>query len=203
MNVYRKLVSHIGQRGKRNMDLYQRWLQAEMEWIGVYCSKIRRQSLFVTAPLILAGSAVVIGALSAVGGGSMADLGYGAFGGFMMGAIVCGIFLLVLLPGLSPKRYGKKIDKCVRGLSLSETEKEQLAREMLEADEKHKICFTITGPGSKGTPGKFVLTPHFAFLEGSYPYAILVRLADVAEIRRNEERKTATERRGQARGGDK
>ena len=199
MNVYRKLVSHIGQRGKRNMDLYQRWLQAEMEWIGVYCSKIRRQSLFVTAPLILAGSAVVIGALSAVGGGSMADLGYGAFGGFMMGAIVCGIFLLVLLPGLSPKRYGKKIDKCVRGLSLSETEKEQLAREMLEADEKHKICFTITGPGSKGTPGKFVLTPHFAFLEGSYPYAILVRLADVAEIRRNEERKTATERRAKSR----
>ena len=48
MNVYRNFVSHIGQRGKGNMDLYQRWLQAEMEWIGVYCSKIRRQSLFVT-----------------------------------------------------------------------------------------------------------------------------------------------------------
>ena len=140
MNVYRNFVSHIGQRGKGNMDLYQRWLQAEMEWIGVYCSKIRRQSLFVTAPLILAGSTVVIGALSAVGGGSMADLGYGAFGGFMMGAIVCGIFLLVLLPGLSPKRYGKKIDKCVKGLSLSEAEKEKAVGLHLRSYGQHVIA---------------------------------------------------------------
>lgn len=181
------------------MDTYQRWLQAEMEWINVYCSKMRRRSLCITTPLILAGSTVVIGGLSAAGGGSLEDFGYGALGGFMAGAVICGIFLMVLLPGLRPKRYAKKIDKCAKGLSLNESEKEQLAREMLEADEQHKICYTITGPGAKGTPGRFVLTPHFAFLEGSYPYAILVRLEDVAEIRRSEERKTAEERRAKSR----
>lgn len=181
------------------MDTYQKWLQAEMEWIDIYCSKIRRQTLFVTTPLVLAGSAVLIGALTAFGGGSMEDFGYGAISGFVLGMIVCIIFLLILLPTLRPKRYAKKIDKCVKGLSLNELEKEQLAREMLEADEEHKISYTITGPGSKGTPGRFVLTPHFAFLEGSYPYAILVRLSDVAKIRRSEERKTATERRAKSR----
>ncbi len=181
------------------MDTYQKWLQAEMEWIDIYCSRIRRQTLFVTTPLVLAGTAVLIGALTVVGGGSMEDFGYGAVSGFVLGMIVCSIFLLILLPTLRPKRYAKKIDKCVRGLSLNELEKELLAREMLEADEEHKISYTITGPGAKGTPGRFVLTPHFAFLEGSCPYAILVRLSDVAKIRRNEERKTAAERHAKSR----
>ena len=180
------------------MNTYERWLQAEMEWISTYCNKIRRQALCITTPAILIGSAIVIGGLTAVGGGGMEDFGYGAFSGFVLGAAVCGIYLLVLLPGLKPKRYAKKIDKCVKGLSLNEMEKEQLAQEMLEADEQHKISYTITGPGAKGTPGRFVLTPHFAFLEGSYPYGILVRLSDVAEIRRSEERKTATERRAKS-----
>ncbi|MCI8374609.1 MAG: hypothetical protein HFI29_04130 [Lachnospiraceae bacterium] len=178
--------------------MYERWLQEEMNWIGAYCSKIRRQALCITAPLILVGSAVLIGALTAFGGGSAADFGYGAFSGFVVGALICGIYLMVLLPALRPKRYGKKIDRCVRGLSLSEGEKEELAREMLEADEGHRISYTITGPGAKGTPGRFVLTPHFAFLEGSYPYAILVRLSDLAVIRRSQEQKTATEHRAKS-----
>ena len=134
--------------------MYERWLQEEMNWIGAYCSKIRRQALCITAPLILVGSAVLIGALTAFGGGSAADFGYGAFSGFVVGALICGIYLMVLLPALRPKRYGKKIDRCVRGLSLSEGEKEELAREMLEADEGHRISYTITGPGAKGTPGE-------------------------------------------------
>lgn len=178
------------------METYQRWIQEEKAWIGTYCSKIRRQALFITTPGILAGTAVIIGGMSALGGGSMEDFGYGAFGGFMAGAMICAIYLLILLPGLNPKRYAKKIEKSVKGLSLSETEKELLAQEMLEADEKHKISYTIAGPGSKGTPGRFVLTPHFAFLEGSTPYAILVRLSDIARIGRGEEKKTATQRSG-------
>ena len=178
--------------------MYERWLQEEMKWIGVYCNKMRRQALFVTTPCILLGAAVLIGALAAFGGGSLTDFGYGAFGGFFAGVMICGIYLLVLLPGLRPKRYAKKLNKCVRGLSLSEAEKEELAQEMLKADERHKICYTITGPGSKGTPGRFVLTPHFALSEGGYPYGILVRLSDIAVIRRSEEKKTATERRAKS-----
>ena len=181
------------------MDTYQKWLQSEKEWINTYCKKIRRQALCITTPLVLAGLAILFGVMTVLGGGSTEDLLYGAFGGFMMGMFVCGIYLLVLLPGLSPGRYVKKIEKSIRALSFSETEKEQLAQEMLEAGEKHKISYTITGPGSKGTPGRFVLTPHYAFLEGSSPYSILVRLSDIAWISRGEEQKTATTHQAKSR----
>lgn len=174
------------------MDTYQKWLQSEREWINTYCRKIRRQTLCITTPLILAGLAILFGVLSVVGGGSMEDMLYGAFGGLLMGMFICGIYLLILLPKLSPGRYTKKIEKNIGELSMTETEKNLLAQEMLEADEKHKISYTITGPGSKGTPGRFVLTPHYAFLEGSTPYSILVRLSDIAWISRGEEQKTAT-----------
>ena len=181
------------------MDTYQKWLRSEKEWINTYCKKIRRQALCITTPLVLAGLAILFGVMTVLGGGSTEDLLYGAFGGFMMGMFVCGIYLLVLLPGLSPGRYVKKIEKSIRALSFSETEKEQLAQEMLEAGEKHKISYTITGPGSKGTPGRFVLTPHYAFLEGSSPYSILVRLSDIAWISRGEEQKTATTHQAKSR----
>lgn len=180
------------------MNSYQKWIEEEIKWISTYCNKIRRQALLITTPSILAGSTIIIGALSLVGG-EMADLGYGALGGFMAGLMICCVYLLVLLPGLNPKRFGRKIEKNVRALSLSDTEKEQLAQEMLASDEAHRISYVIQGPGSKGTPGRFVLTPHYAFLEGSTPYSILVRLSDIAYIRRGEEKKTAAERRAKSR----
>lgn len=174
------------------MDTYQKWLQSEKEWIDIYCKKIRRQSLCITMPLILVIMTILFGGLAALSGGKPEEFVDGAIGGFVLGAIVCGIYLLILLPGLSAGRYTKKIEKNIRELSFSENEKEQLAQEMLAADEKHKISYTITGPGSKGTPGRFVLTPHYAFLEGSAPYSNLVRLSDIAWISSSEEQKTAT-----------
>ena len=181
------------------MDTYQKWLQSERDWINTYCRKIRRQALCITTPLVVAILAILFGVLSVLNGGSTEDLLYGAFGGLMLGIVVCGIYLLILLPSLSPNRYAKKIEKSVRELSLNESEKELLAQEMLEADEKHKISYTITGPGSKGTPGRFVLTPHYAFLEGSSPYSILIRLSDIAWISRGEEQKTATTHQSKSR----
>lgn len=175
------------------MDTYQKWLQSEKEWIDTYCKKTRKQFFCITMPLVLAVLTILFGAMSAMDG-STEDIIYGALGGCMMGLFICGIVLLFLLPGLSPARYVKKIEKNVRELSLSETEKEQLAQEMLSADEKHKVSYTITGAGAKGTPARFVLTPHFAFLEGSTPYSILVRLSDIAWISGGEERKMATQR---------
>lgn len=169
-----------GEGVKIHMDIYQKWLQSEKEWINAYCGKIRRQALCITTPLILVVLAALLGGLSVLGGGSMEDHLYSAFGGFLLGLIICGIYLLILLPGLSPGRYARKIEKNIRELSFSETEKELLAQEMLQADVNHKISYTIVGPGSKGTPGRFVLTPHYAFLEGSTPYSILVRLSDIA-----------------------
>lgn len=177
------------------MNAYEKWLAAEQEWIGVYCKKIRRQSLCVVVPGVLVICPILFGGLSMVGGG-LEDAMYGALGGFLAGVFILLIYLGILLPGLNPKRYGRQIDKNVRALGFSESEKELLAQEMLEADEAHRICYTITGPGSKGTPGKFVLTPHYAFLEGSTPYSILVRLSDIVEIRPGQEKKTATQTNG-------
>lgn len=181
------------------MDTYQKWLQSEKEWIDIYCKKIRRQSLCITMPLILVIMTILFGGLSALSGGKPEEFIDGALGGVVLGAIVCAIYLLILLPGLSAGRYTKKIEKNVRELSFSETEKEQLAQEMLAADERHKISYTITGPGSKGTPGRFVLTPHYAFLEGSAPYSNLVRLSDIAWISSGEEQKTATTHQAKSR----
>lgn len=180
------------------MDTYQKWIQSEREWINTYCKKIRRQALCITTPLVLAVLAILFGGLSALGGGSMEEVLEGCFGGFLLGMLVCGIYLLILLPGLRPSRYTGKIEKNIRALSLSESEREILASEMLAADEKHKISYTITGPGSKGTPGRFVLTPHYAFLEGSTPYSILIRLTDIAWFSKGEEQKTAAEYRAKS-----
>ncbi len=41
--------------------------------------------------------------------------------------------------------------------------------------------------------------PHYAMLVGGYPYAILVRLQDIAEIRGGEEKKLETRRGTQTR----
>ena len=157
------------------MTSYETWLKKEEEWIGVYCKKIRRRSLCMVVPLTLVLCTAVIGGLAMIGGRGMEDAGYSALGGFLAGFFVCAVYLAVLLPAMN------------------------LAREMLEAKENQKISYTITGPGSKGTPGRFVRTPHFAFLVGSTPYSILVRLSDIAEIRQGQEKKTAARQGGNTR----
>lgn len=175
------------------MSYYENWLIAEKKWIDEYCGKIRRRSLFVVAPLVLVGFAVLFGALGFVSENSVSGALEGAAAGLMLGVIIDAVYLLIMLPALRPGRYAKKIDKNVRSLNLTDAEKEQLGREMLEADEKHKISYQMIGPKSKETPARFVLTPHFAFLEGSSPYSILVRLSDITEIRPAQERKDTVE----------
>lgn len=66
-------------------------------------------------------------------------------------------------------------------------------------DPGSQICFTVNSLNTKGTPARFVLTEHYACLIGGYPYAILVRLADIAEIRPDEEQKMETRQGGSTR----
>lgn len=76
---------------------------------------------------------------------------------------------------------------------MSETELEQLGREMLEAekDSTRVLDYQVIGPNSKKTPARFLLSPSYACLWGGYPLVILVRLSDVAKIHAEEEGKTA------------
>lgn len=171
------------------MNYYRSWLQAEKEWIDQYCKKTRNMSLFVVAPLILVVLTVLFGGMELVNGSETSVAIESALGGLFIGVFICVIYLLIMLPNLSPGKYTKKIEKNVAKLGLSDTEKEQLGKEMLEADESCKISYTMAGPKSKETPARFVLTPHYAFLEGSSPYSILIRLSDVAEIRFSQEQK--------------
>lgn len=87
------------------------------------------------------------------------------------------------------------IKSAVKKLHLDKEEQVQLAHEMLETDVNTWRCisYELNGHGSKQTPARFRITPHYAFLEGSSPYVILVRLSKIVEIYRGEERKIHTQ----------
>ena len=127
-------------------------------------------------------------------GGGVSGLVTGVIGGLVFGLVICGIYLAVLMPSLSPARYTQKLEQSIRELSLNESEREQLGKEMLAALESGKgvVSYQMVGPKSKGTPARVILTPHYILQEGSTPYAVLVRLSDMAEIRTGSERQIAT-----------
>ncbi len=130
--------------------------------------------------------------------GGVPGLVSGALGGLVFGLIFCGIYLAILTANLSPARYTRKLEQSVRELSMDETEREQLGKEMLDAleHEERVLSYEMWGPNSKGTPARVILTPHYILQEGSTPYAVLIRLSDIAEIRTGAERKIATTRGG-------
>lgn len=85
------------------------------------------------------------------------------------------------------------MERTVKLLHIGEAEREQLGREMLDAekDMARVLDYQVIGPNSKKTPARFILSPNYACLWGGYPLVILVRLPDVEEITAEEERKTA------------
>lgn len=64
-------------------------------------------------------------------GGGVSGLVTGVIGGLVFGLVICGIYLAVLMPSLSPARYTQKLEQSIRELSLNESEREQLGKEML------------------------------------------------------------------------
>lgn len=173
---------------------YQAWLNKDREWIGDYCSRTRKSSLTKVVPLTLLLTALVLGGMGLLNGGGVLGLVTGVIGGLVFGLVVCGIYLAILMPSLTPARYTRKLEQSVQELSMDETEREQLGKEMLAALESGKgvVSYQMVGPKSKETPARVILTPHYILQEGSTPYAVLIRLSDIAEIRTGSERKIAT-----------
>ncbi len=97
------------------MSTYEKWLNSEKEWIGAYCKKTIRSSVLKVIPATLILLTVLFALLVLVNGNASSEeiIGGGA-GGFFMGVVVSVIYLLFLLPGLSPKRYVKKIEKALK-----------------------------------------------------------------------------------------
>jgi hypothetical protein len=181
------------------MDTYGQWLKAEKEWIGSYCKKVKVMSVLKVVPATIIILALLFGVMAAVNGDVSADnIIEGASGGLFIGIFVCLIYLVILFPSLSPKRYVKKIDKAVSKAGIDDFGKEQLAREFLEAENnvKKTFSFDMKGPNSKNTPARFVVSEHYAMLEGGFPYAIIVKLQDIKEIKPSQEKKTAYRRSG-------
>jgi len=177
----------------QTMNSYNLWLKEEKDWIGAYQKKVMTMSFLQVIPFTLLILCALFGGLSYMDEG---DALGGIVGGLSIGIFFSVIYLLFLVLGLRPGRFVGKVKAAVKGLQMEDWEVEQLAQEMLDATEENGRCisYVISGHGSKNTPARFRITPHYAFLEGSYPYAILVRLSDMGRIVPEEERKTRTQR---------
>lgn len=174
------------------MSYYRSWLAEEKKWIGKYQKKIIALSLCKVIPMTLLGLCAIFGAMTYMEDG---NAGIGILGGLGFGLFISFCYFMILLASLRPGRYVKKIQSVVRQMQMDEAEKEQLAHEMMETDVSQWRCvsYTMQGHGSNGTPARFRITPHYAFLEGSSPYAILVRLSDIAQVQPEEEKKIHTQ----------
>ncbi len=174
---------------------YETWLKEERGWIGAYCGRTLRNSLLKVVPTTLLLFALLFGGMVFLNGETQ-DLLAGVIGGLVFGAIISAFYLAILLLSLRPGRYVRKIEKCVKELSMTETERELLGKEMLAALEggEQVLSYQMVGPNSKGTPARLVLTPHYALQEGSSPYAVLARLSDIAEVKTGSEEKVAVTR---------
>lgn len=172
---------------------YKEWLDSGAAWMKAYRKRVLRKYIHFILPAVIILLAAIAAGATAVNDGSAEDIAGSAFAGALMGGALCFVFLLCLLPGLSPQRMRRNINRAVKLLQMSETELEQLGREMLDArkDSARVLDYQVIGPNSKKTPARFLLSPGYACLWGGYPLVILVRLSDVAEIRAEKERKTA------------
>lgn len=175
------------------MDVYKEWLKEEKKWIGKYRKRTFRKVCLKVVPITLGGMALLFGVMMALDGGGKEAFFEGAIGGIMIGLFPVLFYLLFFWFGLRPGNYAWLIQHNVEELGLTESEQELLGGEMLRAFQEPNsvIEFEMVGPKVNHTPARFVLTPHFAFLEGGSPYSILVRLSDIAWIQSGEEEKTA------------
>lgn len=180
---------------------YEKWMAYEEAWIAGYRRKLMRTTTHITIPITLAFLTLFMAGVSFVDRMDPADALWGGVGGLFCGGVICGVIYLCLRFGLRTGKYRRLVQQAVEGMGLPEGERELLAAELLAAgdDPRRCISFEMTGLGSNHTPARFVLAPHYAYLAGGYPYAILVRLGDMAEIRPGEEQKTQVHRGGSSR----
>lgn len=176
-------------------------MEYESAWIGGYRQKLMRTTTHITIPVVMGLLAVLFGILSFIDRMEPMDAVAGAVGGLIIGAVVCVPFYGILRFGLRDSKYRRLVQQAVETAGVTEGEREAMAAELLAArdEPKQRIYFEMTSLNSKNTPARFMLTPHYALLVGGYPYAILVRLGDIAEIRPSQEKKLETRRGTQTR----
>lgn len=175
---------------------YEKWLQQEKGWMGMYRSKALKKVVFMVLPLTAIILGLVFGGMTLLNGGPTQEAVEMFAGGLIFGVFIIGCYILMLLPGLSGGRMTRGINKAVKSMKLSETDKEQLGREMLEASGKaeSQMDFEMAGPKSNHTPASVIVTEHYAYMRGGSPLVQLVRFSDVERIEVREESRSATQR---------
>ena len=179
---------------------FNEWIEQEKKWMSEY----RRRSIRQMTLKVLPATAVILGVLFGLIGflnGTPEEGLLMAVSGVILGIFITGVILLFMLPGLRSGRMEKGIRKAVKAWDMSESEREELGREMLEAsgDADGHMDFVMSGPGSKGTPAGVTVSPHYTYMRGGYPLINLVRLSDCEGLRPDEEQKTMTQSNGRRR----
>jgi len=189
-----KLNSKLLFTGGLILESYGMWVKTGKNWLGAYRKKLFIGTICKVIPIVLLFFIVFGVIMSAIDGDKGEELIQAGMTGLGFGVFISIIFLLLLLPGLSTNRMSRNMKKAVKLLNMSETEQEQLGREMLEAVKysENILNYELLGPNSNKTPARFILSRNYACLWGSSPLVILVRLADVAQIRAETEEKTST-----------
>lgn len=172
---------------------YRQWLEQERAWIGAYCRRTIRGSLWKVIPAVMGVLMLFFGGLGYLNNGGVTMLVIGGVGGLLLGLVVGLVYLALLLVSLRPGRYVGMVARSVDALALSQRQREELGAEMLSAlaDPDRVLSYQMAGPNSQNTPARVVLTPHYLFQEGSSPYAVLVPFNEIGSIRMGQERKTA------------
>lgn len=178
---------------------YEKWVQQEKGWMGTYRKKVLKKVVFLSLPLAAISLGVLFAGMNLFTGGSTQEAIEGFTGGAIFGIFIIGCYILILLPGLSGGRMAKGIGKAVKMIKLSEAEKEQLGKEMLEVSGKadSRLDFEMVGPKTNHTPASVIVTEHYAYMRGGSPLVNLVRFSDVERIETSEESHTATQRGSQ------
>ncbi len=172
---------------------YEQWFHEGEKWMASYRKRVLGMSAGKIIPLTIIALMLVFGGMALLNDGSPQDTMNGVWAGLFLGVFVSLIYLLLLLPGLSSGRMRRNMQRAVSALNTAEGEQELLGKELLLAakDSSRVLNYEMVGPKSNHTPARFILSPHYVCLWGSSPLVILVRLSDVAEIRSDEENKSA------------
>ena len=111
---------------------FNEWLEQEKKWMSDY----RRRAVGMMTKKVLPATVIILAVLFGLMGfmgGSTEEAIMMAVSGVVVGLFITGVILLLMLPGLRSGRMEKGIRKAVKQIGMDEREKEELAREMLEA----------------------------------------------------------------------
>ncbi len=118
---------------------FDRWLKKEMEWISGEKESERKKAYLYS--VLVAAAILLIAIVSRLTGGvSPQDFTKGLLPSLLIGilmGLVCLLFQLWNL-GIGTKRYGKNVEKVIEQ-TLSQTERENFARQMLGEDSETTV----------------------------------------------------------------